>query len=50
MVRVRPGDCQCSRCTLQTTCALWGACPVPLGAIEDPDERGAYIWDLDDEE
>ncbi len=38
----------CARCCPK--CQPGEQCELPLEFIEDPDERGVYIWDLGEED
>ncbi len=40
--------CACARCCPK--CQPGEQCELPLEFIEDPDERGVYIWDLGDDD
>lgn len=39
-----------ARCQEEPLCYPGEPCRVPLQLIEDPDERGCYVWDLEDDE
>ncbi len=40
--------CTCARCCPK--CQPGSQCELPLEFIEDPDERGVYLWDLGDDD